>query len=92
MGAILLKRMLDGVQDVTITDSARGAMNAMWTRLGGFAVPIGCLAWVRPLRPAGLAWALLKHRFGRGVAPRRVRSAVDGRRRPQVDFGSMRPA
>jgi GNAT superfamily N-acetyltransferase len=73
VGAILLKSMLDGSQEVTITDSAREATEAMWTRLGGFAVPIGCLAWVRPLRPVGLAWALFKHRLGREMVPRRDR-------------------
>jgi hypothetical protein len=87
LGAILLKRMLDGPQDVTMTDSAREATTGMWTRLGGFAVPIGCLAWVRPLRPVGLAWALLGDRLRRGMAPRHL-PVVHGRRLPPV--GALR--
>jgi GNAT superfamily N-acetyltransferase len=83
LGAILLKRMLDGPQDVTLTDSAREATTVMWTRLGGFAVPVGCLAWVRPLRPVGLAWALLRDRLRRGIAPHRL-AVVHGRRLPPV--------
>jgi L-amino acid N-acyltransferase YncA len=64
VGALLLKRMLDGPQDLTLTDSARDATELLWRRLGGFAVPVGCMAWARPLRPAGLAWSLLQHRLG----------------------------
>jgi len=78
IGAFLLKRMLDGPQDVTITDSARDATSAMWFRLGGFVLPIGSLAWARPLRPVRLGLALLRHRLG-GVPTTSLRPAAPAR-------------
>lgn len=65
VGALLLRRFLGGQQDLTMTDSAGAATEKLWTRLGGFSVPIASIAWIRPLRPLGLAATVLLRRLGR---------------------------
>ena len=62
VGARLLKAYLSGPQDVTITDGATDTVRRMWEGLGGHAVPLCCLTFVQPFRPARLAGSLLEER------------------------------
>ena len=54
VGVFLLRRVLVGPQDATITDTANEAVRRIWESLGGRAEPLRCLAWMHVLRP--LAW------------------------------------
>ena len=55
IGALLLRRHLAGSQDLTITDGANETVRRMWEGLGGRTVHVGCLTYLRVLRPFGLA-------------------------------------
>lgn len=80
VGARLMKTLLAGPQDATITDGATNEVRRMWEALGGEAVPLGALSFVRLFRPASLGAELLLGR-GRlrhvGGAARRVAHGVD---------------
>jgi hypothetical protein len=62
VGARLMKAYLSGPQDMTITDGATEVVRRMWEGLGGHAVPLCCLTFVQPFRPARLAGSLLEER------------------------------
>jgi hypothetical protein len=63
----LAKAFLEGPQDLSIADDATDASRRIWEGLGGATAPLLSLHWTRPLRPAGLAISLIRHR--RGLAP-----------------------
>jgi hypothetical protein len=67
VGTRLLRRCLDGPQDLSVMDSGGCALRAVWERLGGVAALGYALSWTRPLRPA--AWTMTR------VAPRLGRAA-----------------
>lgn len=62
LGALLLRKYLDGPQDLTITDGATELVRVMWERLHGETAHLRCIEWVRPLRPITLAAAYWRHR------------------------------
>lgn len=67
-GALMLRKYLAGPQELTITDTAAGATEYMWKRLGGSLHPIGSIVWLHALRPVqtivGLGlWRLGRHRW-----------------------------
>lgn len=67
-GALMLRKYLAGPQELTITDTATGATEYMWKRLGGSLYPIGSIVWLHALRPVqtlvGLGlWQLGRHRW-----------------------------
>ncbi len=64
IGALLMRRLIAGPQELTITDGATSEVQAMWARLGGSTGGITCLGWTRVLRPARLARALAARRRG----------------------------
>jgi hypothetical protein len=55
VGARLLRTYLDAPQELTITDGANEVVRRMWEKLGGRTVHLGCLSFVRILRPLSLA-------------------------------------
>jgi hypothetical protein len=59
IGALLLARLLRGRQELTTTDSASSEVRAMWLRLGGDAVQLGSVSWLRPFRSADIARSVL---------------------------------
>jgi len=63
LGALILRRFLDGPQDVTITDGATREVQRMWESFGGASAHLQSLVWVEPIRPAALAAHRLAHRF-----------------------------
>jgi hypothetical protein len=52
-GIRLLRRFLDGEQDLSLTDAANDVSRRLWTGLGGAEVPLASMGWVLPLRPFG---------------------------------------
>lgn len=62
VGAKLMKALLDGPQDMTITDGATDAVRRMWEAFGGHVVHLGTLSFVRLFRPWSLGTDLLLER------------------------------
>lgn len=59
LGIQILKRFLDGPQDISIADIANDKTRQIWLRLGGIVATLYSANWLRVIRPAGLAnWAL----------------------------------
>lgn len=67
VGARLLKTLLAGPQDLTTTDGATDEMRRLWEAVGGSAVHLGALSFVRLFKPATLGLDLLLDRKGRRV-------------------------
>ena len=59
VGAFLMKRYLEGPQDVTLTDTASETVRRMWEGFGGETVHLGRIGWVRPFSPFRFASVLL---------------------------------
>ena len=57
-----MKSLLDGPQDLTITDGATDAVRRMWEAFGGHVVHLGALSFVRLFRPWSLGSDLLLER------------------------------
>lgn len=55
IGGLLLRALLGGPQDVTITDGATEEVRRMWGRLGGVTAQLRSLDWIKVLHPCGLA-------------------------------------
>lgn len=64
IGGLLMRRMLSGPQDFTVTDGATSEVRSMWSRLGGSSGGITSLGWTRIFRPAQLAVRLAAGRRG----------------------------
>jgi len=62
VGAKLMKALLDGPQDLTITDGATDTVRRMWEAFGGHVVHLGALSFVRLFRPWSLGTDLLLER------------------------------
>jgi hypothetical protein len=61
-GAKLLRALLQGPQDISVSETTNDLSWGLWQPLGGRVVPLLSLDWVRPLRPAGAAVSLLAER------------------------------
>jgi hypothetical protein len=55
VGVLLMRRLLEGPQDVTLGDSASPLMEQMWLHLGGQRVDLKAIHWIRIFRPASVA-------------------------------------
>ncbi|GAA4772221.1 hypothetical protein GCM10023200_00670 [Actinomycetospora chlora] len=75
VGALLLRRLMGGPQDVTLADRSNDDSLRMWRELGGQELVHASVGWYRVLRPGRAADALLGSRAGEGVV-RRVTRAV----------------
>jgi hypothetical protein len=47
----MLRRVLNGKQDLTISDTGNDVSRQMWERCGGTAMELYSLNWARPIRP-----------------------------------------
>jgi hypothetical protein len=69
----LLKRFLNGSQDLALTDTANPVAIKFWQGLGGHAAHFQTMRWVLALRPATLGLALANRNnqlpLARGAAP-----------------------
>jgi hypothetical protein len=80
LGALLMHALLAGSQELTITDGATDTVRRMWEGLGGQTAHLGCLSFVKVLRPWQLAGGQVLR--GRSFEPleaglRPVLSALD---------------
>jgi hypothetical protein len=50
-GAFLLRRMLEGAQDATVTDNGSDEVRQMWVGLGGRVLHLKGINWVRLFQP-----------------------------------------
>jgi hypothetical protein len=66
VGLKLLKRFLDGPQDLSMTDEANNALRSIWEGCGGSTALLYSMHWIRPLRPVQVAVALLRKRIWLG--------------------------
>lgn len=58
-GARLLRSLCQGPQDLTISETANLVSQRLWEATGGWTSPLHSLDWLRVLRPAAAALALL---------------------------------
>ncbi len=78
-GAFLLRRFLDGPQDLTITDTASDQARRIWEGLGGETSHVGSIGWARVFSPLRSVWDFKTRDGGGRMTPvlRPVLSAVD---------------
>jgi hypothetical protein len=78
-GAFLLKRFLEGPQDLTITDTASDEARRIWEGLGGETMHIGSIGWARVFSPLRSVWDYKTRSGGGRLTPvvRPVFAAVD---------------
>lgn len=62
VGALLLRQLLQGTQDLTLTDSASETARTMWEAFGGHTLHLKGIHWVRVFRPWRVAAHLLASR------------------------------
>jgi hypothetical protein len=67
-GVLLLRRLLGGPQDVTVTDTASELVERIWTRLGGSRVELKEVHWVGVMRPWSIAAGMAAGVAGRPAA------------------------
>jgi hypothetical protein len=78
-GVLLLKRLLAGPQDLTLSDVVNDTMRVLWERLGGTTLALHSLQWIHALAPVTFSAA----RIPGSVAWRVARRAL----RPLLRFG-----
>lgn len=80
LGVKLLKQLMAGPQDLLFSDIANETSRKIWTGLGGSVASWYGLTWIKVLRPAQFALAMLRnHRFGKLAWPGRPLAAVADR-------------
>ncbi len=62
-GARLLRSVIKGRQDISISETTNPLSQGLWERLGGTVVPLLSLDWLRVFRPGGAALSLLTERM-----------------------------
>ena len=78
VGAVLLRRMLNGAQDLTVTESGSQLVKRMWQTLGGDPLQLEGIYWVRVFRPWRTSLELRMHpRERMWAAARRLAAALD---------------
>jgi hypothetical protein len=78
-GAFLLRRFLDGPQDLTITDTASDQARRIWEGLGGETLHLGSIGWARVFSPLRSVWDFKTRSGGGRMTPvvKPVLSAAD---------------
>jgi hypothetical protein len=77
-GARLLRAVLNGPQDLSISDDSNHISVAMWKKLGGQSVPLESMDWLRVLRPAGFALSMGRDRIPMVRLAHPICLAIDG--------------
>lgn len=73
VGALLLRRLMAGPQDLTLADRSNDDSLRMWRELGGQELVHASVGWYRILRPGRAAGALMQSRGRDGLALRVAR-------------------
>lgn len=88
-GARLLRVFLNGKQDISFGDTTNATSEGLWRRLGGSALPLASMEWLKIVRPARFAAGVAANRMAwAGFALNPLGSAIDAivrlvrRRRP----------
>jgi hypothetical protein len=70
-GAKLLRSVIKGPQDITLSETTNLISQALWERLGGSVVPLLSLDWFRVFRPSGAVLSVLseRHPIAAALAP-----------------------
>ena len=61
-GAKLLRAMVKGPQDISISETTNLISQGLWEKLGGRVVPLLSLDWIRIFRPAAAGLSMLSER------------------------------
>jgi hypothetical protein len=61
-GARLLRSVVKGPQDISISETTNLLSQGLWERLGGTVLPLLSVDWLRIMRPASAALAMLTER------------------------------
>ncbi len=62
-GAKLLRSVIKGPQDITLSETTNLISQALWERLGGTVVPLMSLDWFRVFRPSSGALSVFAERY-----------------------------
>jgi hypothetical protein len=62
-GAKLLRSVIKGPQDISISETTNLLSQGLWEKLGGTVLPLLSMDWLRIIRPAGAALSMLGERF-----------------------------
>lgn len=75
----MMKKFLDGPQDLSVANGAAWPSRKIWEACGGVAVPVYSFDWLRPIRPAQALLALTEALRGRPPSRdlRRIAAAAD---------------
>jgi hypothetical protein len=76
-GAKLLRSVVKGPQDISISETTNLVSKRLWEPLGGRIVPLLSLEWFRVMRPAAGALSMLTEKFPRGRFLSPAARAVD---------------
>lgn len=76
-GAALLRAFFNGPQDLSMSDDANQISVAMWKKLGAQSIPLESMDWLRVLRPAGFALAMLAGRVHLARLASPICAAID---------------
>ena len=76
-GAKLLRSVIKGPQDISISETTNLVSQRLWEPLGGKVVPLLSLDWFRVLRPGAAALSMLTEKFPRGRLLAPAASAAD---------------
>jgi hypothetical protein len=81
-GARLLRSVIKGPQDISISETTNLLSQGLWERLGGTVLPLLSMDFLRIMRPASAALSLLAERNGRAglLAPAARLGDAIGRR------------
>ncbi len=66
-GAKLLRSVIKGPQDISVSETTNPLSQRLWEPLGGKVVPLLSLDWFRVMRPGGAALAMLTEKFPRAA-------------------------
>lgn len=61
-GAKLIRSVIKGPQDFSLSETTNAVSQALWERLGGSVVPLMSLDWLRVMRPGAAALSLLSEK------------------------------
>lgn len=86
-GARLLKAVLDGPQNLTLSESANDISVRLWTRLRGVVLAPYSLDWVRVIRPSAFGLSLAANRVGMLKLFNPLARALDGLYRRRMKPG-----
>jgi len=66
-GAKLLRSVIKGPQDISISETTNLLSQGLWERLGGTVLPLLSMDWLRIMRPASAALSMLVERHPRAA-------------------------